>query len=125
MPIGQETMVEDGVNPAAHVALGPAQVPARERALENVLDEIIGVLCIRAQQLPGKAPQPGDMRFDLGRRVVWHCLSPANSAAGPRHRNGLRAGYRRHRPLGRGSLLSLPVPPPLPSVQAHSDGSPI
>ena len=48
VPIGQEAMIEDGVKPAAHVALGPAQMPARERALESILDEIIGALCIAA-----------------------------------------------------------------------------
>src|SRR3984893_16310964 len=77
-------MIENRVEPAVHIAIVPAQMPARERALESVLHEIIGALGIAPQQLPGKAPQPGDMRFDLSRRVIWHCLSPASPAAGQR-----------------------------------------
>src|SRR5436190_5410457 len=86
MQIAQKAMVEDRVEPPVHIAIVAAEMPAGERALESVLHEIIGALRIAPQQLAGEAPQPGDVRFDLSRWVVWHCPSPASPAAGQRPR---------------------------------------
>src|SRR5713226_3603105 len=74
MLVSQKAVVKDRIEPTTHIPLGPPQVPARKRAFERVLYEVVGALPIAAQQRAGEAAQPGNLRFDQS-GSVWHCVT--------------------------------------------------
>jgi hypothetical protein len=68
-PVGNETMVEDRVEPTAQIPIRSALVPAGECPFEDVLYEIIGPLTVTAQQSVRVAAQSWDVRFEKFGRV--------------------------------------------------------
>src|SRR5882762_5995179 len=81
MPVSQEAVVKDRVEPTTHVSVGPPQVPARKRAFQRVLHEIVGTLRVTAQQRAGETAQPGNLRFDQS-GSVWDRLTVKQTATG-------------------------------------------
>jgi hypothetical protein len=79
-PVGNEPMVEDGIDPTAQIPIGSALVPAGECPFEGVLYKIVGPLTVTAQQRVCVAAQSWDMRFEkLGR--VSGCTLHGRKAA--------------------------------------------
>jgi hypothetical protein len=64
IPIGDESVIKNCVNPAAQVSFASPLLPAGKGALEAVLQQIIGGLSIAVEQCAGKPAQSRDMLFE-------------------------------------------------------------
>lgn len=64
MVVTDKSVVKNGIDPTAEVALATALMPARERTFEAVLYKIVGTFQIAAKQRAGETAQPGNVRFN-------------------------------------------------------------
>jgi len=81
MLITQEAIVKNCEKPAAQIAFMPPQVPARKRALQGILHQVVGGLAVTTQQRIGETAQSWDLRLDQS-GLVRHRLTVRHTAGG-------------------------------------------